>query len=120
MKPSPHTHHLKAALLALLFVSAWLSKSAHGFFLHHHEEEHLVCHAEYEKGPHLHDERYAVETCSWCDFALSVPDALPALPAFSLIETPAFAASEPVFYSKPCVSSGFDLTLRRGPPVVLQ
>ena len=110
------THRVKAALLALLFVSAWLSKSAHGFFLHHHHDERPVCHAAYEKGQHLHDERYAGEDCSWCHFLLSVPEVLSITVA---LRPPAFLpdAAAPVFYSPICATSVLGALCLRGPPL---
>jgi len=106
---------IKAALLALLFVSAWFSKSAHGFFLHQ-DDDHLVCNIAFEKGQHLHDQRYAGNDCAFCAFVISTPE----VPVFwrpvQRVVAPAFTQSEPAFYSRPSVFAGFDLTFRRGPP----
>lgn len=109
-------NQLSGALLALLFVSAWLSKAAHGFFLHHHDD-HPVCNVLFEKGQHLHDERYAGADCTWCDFLLSVPEAL----SITVILNPPtllLVAASPIFYSFVHTKAACDTICLRGPPAI--
>lgn len=108
--------HLRAGLLALVFVASWSLKTLHGLCMHHAHHGAPVCEAAHEGGntQHLHDERYTPDDCSVCAFMFAVPEIvgmplLPGAPAEARTTLPA-APVEPLL---PVYANDIRL---RGPP----
>lgn len=99
-------------------MTAWSLKTGHGFLRHHAgEAKHPVCEAGYEHNVvHIHDERWAKEDCSLCDFVVSVSEVY-SLPLLSCRKAALPGLERPLYYVEPFFSKkDKDSVMRRGPP----
>jgi hypothetical protein len=110
-----------SAVLLLLFLAFFSLKASHALLAHHHDHEadHPVCEVTHDPGvAHIHDERWAVEDCSFCTFVISVPEPF-SLPVLQDIWVKSPVNSTPNYYVAPHFSkASFDIHYRRGPPAL--
>lgn len=107
--------HIKAGLLALVFVASWSVKTIHGLCMHHEHHDVPVCEAAHEGNvQHLHDERYTPEDCSVCAFIFAVPEIV-CVPVFSPLPVPA-EKRETTTLPSPYRPVYGDAVRLRGPP----
>ena len=110
--------HIKAGLLALVFVASWSVKTAHSLCMHHEHHDVPVCEAAHKGNTkHLHDERYAPEDCSVCAFIFAVPEIV-CVPVFSPLPAPAENRETAAMPSAYRPVYGDAVRLRGPPPAV--
>ena len=118
-KASLHTYQrLTSGALLCFLVGFWLMKALHPLLEHHHaHEDHPACTAadRDRSEHHLHDERYAVDECSICEFLLSVQECTPR-PAELVLRSQPEVKSSPAAVTGLYFSGEQAVTCLRGPP----
>ena len=113
-KQSKHID-LKSFSLAILLFFAFGAKEMHHFLEHAHKEV-KICDAK-DGEQHIHDEEYASDNCSLCDFTFSIFDFT--LPTFYLNHTKLFFSEKEFHYISFKLSYAYFLPSLRGPPSFL-
>jgi hypothetical protein len=90
------TYRPSALLLLAVLLFAVFGKELHHLVHHHGHEEQLHCHAD-EGETHLHDSRYAFDSCALCLFHISpleTPEMVwpPKAPSFAKIHIHSFSS----------------------------
>ena len=110
-KQSKHID-LKGFSLAILLFFAFGAKEMHHFLAHAHKEV-KICDAKNGE-QHIHDEEYASDNCSLCDFTFSIFDFT--LPTFCLNNIKLFFTEKEFDYISFKLPCAYFLPSLRGPP----